>query len=87
MKLSARQLRTARSATSPPPLSTRRSASRRSGGGLFTCRTCGATFTAYATAERHIDQAHHAGRLEWEDRCDAPNAVTPSEKAKAASST
>lgn len=31
---------------------------------LFRCRACGQTFTAYAPAERHVDQVHGGGRIE-----------------------
>jgi hypothetical protein len=37
-------------------------------GGRWTCARCGNSYRAYAPAERHIDQEHHAGRIEWADR-------------------
>jgi hypothetical protein len=39
--------------------------------GRWHCRGiggCGEAFAAYARAERHIDQTHRAGRLDWTDR-------------------
>ncbi|HEY7009061.1 MAG TPA: hypothetical protein VH395_08985 [Jatrophihabitantaceae bacterium] len=46
-----------------PPVSRR--AVARPAGGRWTCARCRAEFRAYATAERHVDETHGAGRIEW----------------------
>jgi ribosomal protein L37AE/L43A len=49
----------------PKRPSVSRRAVARPAGGRWTCVRCRAVFGAYAAAERHVDDAHGAGRIEW----------------------